>query len=159
MTVQRKITAAAVAAFLSTASAQLVCTSTPETHPALSWKKCTAGGSCATQAGSVVMDANWRWTHVAPSGGNCFTGNTWDATECPDNETCAKNCCLDGAQYESTYGVTTSDDALTIDFVTQSQGKNIGSRLYLMATDDTNYEEFTLLGNEFTFDVDVSQLP
>lgn len=34
---------------------------------------------------------------------------------------------------------------------------NIGSRLYLMAS-ESKYEMFTLLGNEFTFDVDVSQL-
>jgi cellulose 1,4-beta-cellobiosidase len=34
---------------------------------------------------------------------------------------------------------------------------NIGSRLYLMAS-DTKYQMFTLLGNEFTFDVDLSKL-
>ena len=34
---------------------------------------------------------------------------------------------------------------------------NIGSRLYLMAGAD-KYQMFTLLGNEFTFDVDTSKL-
>ena len=34
---------------------------------------------------------------------------------------------------------------------------NIGSRLYLMAS-ASKYQMFTLLGNEFTFDVDVSKL-
>ena len=34
---------------------------------------------------------------------------------------------------------------------------NIGSRLYLMAS-ATKYQMFTLLGNEFTFDVDTSKL-
>ena len=56
------------------------------------------------------------------------------------------------------YRVTTSDDALTLSFVTQSSQKNIGSRLYLMAS-ETEYQMFTVLGQEFTFDVDVSQLP
>jgi len=34
---------------------------------------------------------------------------------------------------------------------------NIGSRLYLMAS-ASKYQMFSLLGNEFTFDVDVSKL-
>jgi cellulose 1,4-beta-cellobiosidase len=65
---------------------------------------------------------------------------------------------LEGADYSGTYGVTTSGNQLTINFVTQSANKNVGSRLYLMAS-DTAYEEFTLLNNEFSFDVDVSGLP
>ncbi|PNP48036.1 exoglucanase 1 precursor [Trichoderma gamsii] len=149
---------AAISALLAAVRAQQVCTTQPETHPALSWSKCTSGGSCTTQAGKVVLDANWRWTHAYPSGNNCYNGNTWDATLCPDDATCAKNCCLEGADYSGTYGVTTSGNQLTINFVTQSANKNVGSRLYLMAS-DTAYEEFTLLNNEFSFDVDVSGLP
>jgi hypothetical protein len=42
-----------------------------------------------------------------------------------------------------------------LDFVT---GSNIGSRLYLMQ-DDSTYQIFKLLNQEFTFDVDVSSLP
>lgn len=63
---------------------------------------------------------------------------------------------MDGADYESTYGITTSGDALTLTFVT---GENVGSRVYLMAEDDESYQTFDLVGNEFTFDVDVSNLP
>lgn len=37
-------------------------------------------------------------------------------------------------------------------------GKNIGSRVYLLET-DTKYQMFNLLNQEFTFDVDMSQLP
>lgn len=47
---------------------------------------------------------------------------------------------------------------MTLKFVTQASQKNIGSRLYLMADDD-NYQNFQVLGKEFTFDVDVSNLP
>lgn len=149
---------AVISAFLATARAQSACTLQTETHPSLTWQKCSSGGTCTQQTGSVVIDANWRWTHATNSSTNCYDGNTWSSTLCPDNETCAKNCCLDGAAYASTYGVTTSADSLSIGFVTQSAQKNVGARLYLMAS-DTTYQEFTLLGNEFSFDVDVSQLP
>ena len=62
--------------------------------------------------------------------------------------------------YAGTYGAKTSGSELSLQFVkdTPSGGKNIGSRFYLMAS-DTKYQMFTLLGNEFTFDVDASELP
>ncbi|KAG8983287.1 Exoglucanase 1 [Tulasnella sp. JGI-2019a] len=134
--------------------AQQIGTNTPEVHPALSWSKCTTAGGCVTQAGQVVLDANWRWVHNS-AGTNCYSGNTWSATICPDPVTCAANCALDGAQYSNTYGVTTDGNALTLKFVT---GSNIGSRLYLMAT-DSQYEMFNPNNQEFSFDVDVSTLP
>ena len=37
--------------------------------------------------------------------------------------------------------------------------KNIGSRVYLLSQDDTTYEMFNLKNQEFTFDVDMSNLP
>ncbi|KAG5336288.1 putative 1,4-beta-D-glucan cellobiohydrolase B [Termitomyces sp. T112] len=144
--------------FVAIVGAQQVGTNTAETHPTLSWQKCTAGGSCTTTSGSVVIDANWRWVHNVGGYTNCYTGNTWDATLCPDDVTCAANCALDGADYPGTYGVTTSGNSLRLNFITNGAQKNIGSRLYLMAS-DTQYQLFKLLNQEFTFDVDVSQLP
>lgn len=143
---------------LAVARAQQVGTLTTETHPSLTWQKCTAYNSCTTVNGKVVIDANWRWVHETNSSTNCYTGNTWDTSICPDDVTCAANCALDGADYSSTYGVTASGDTLKLDFVTQSSNKNVGSRLYLMENDST-YQTFTLLGNEFTFDVNVANLP
>ncbi|KIJ50966.1 glycoside hydrolase family 7 protein [Sphaerobolus stellatus SS14] len=143
--------------FLAVASAQQVGTQTAETHPSLTWEKCTASG-CSTVQGSVVLDANWRWLHTTSGYTNCYTGNTWNTTICPDAVTCAENCALDGADYSGTYGISTSGNALTLNFVTSSAQKNIGSRVYLMA-DESNYEMFQLLNTEFTFDVDVSNLP
>ncbi|KAL5361004.1 putative 1,4-beta-D-glucan cellobiohydrolase A [Aspergillus floccosus] len=143
-------------ALVGAVRAQQAGTLTEEVHPPLTWQKCTAEGSCTEQSGSVVIDSNWRWLHSTEGSTNCYTGNTWDATLCPDNEACAANCALDGADYESTYGITTSGDALTLTFVT---GANVGSRVYLMAEDDESYQTFDLVGNEFTFDVDVSNLP
>jgi cellulose 1,4-beta-cellobiosidase len=73
--------------------------------------------------------------------------------------TCATNCAIDGVDYQGTYGITTSGNSLNIKFVTKGQyGTNIGSRVYLMQ-DDSNYKMFKLKNREFTFDVDVSNLP
>ncbi|KAH7398272.1 exoglucanase-like protein 1 precursor [Pyrenochaeta sp. MPI-SDFR-AT-0127] len=141
--------------------AQQVGTSQTETHPKLSWKTCTGkgGNSCSQKAGSIVLDSNWRWSHVTNGYTNCFDGNSWNTTACPDGLTCTKNCAIDGADYSGTYGITTASDALTLKFVTKGQySSNIGSRTYLMET-DTKYQMFNLIGKEFTFDVDVSKLP
>lgn len=136
--------------------AQQAGTQTTETHPSLTVSECTASG-CTTSDQSIVIDANWRWVHTIDGYTNCYTGNEWDETICTDGETCAANCALDGAEYEATYGITTSGDALTLAFVTSD---NVGSRNYLMAAgSETEYQMLQLLGKEFSFDVDVSNLP
>ncbi|KAH6677722.1 family 7 putative glycoside hydrolase [Halenospora varia] len=140
---------------------QQVGTQQTETHPTMTWQKCSAGGTCTNQNGKVVIDANWRWVHdkTANSYKNCYDGNTWNATLCPDNKKCATNCALEGADYTKTYGATASGNSLKLTFVTKgTYATNIGSRLYLMDT-DTSYQQFKLLNSEFTFDVDVSNLP
>jgi len=147
-----------ISALVAAAKAQQVCTQTAETHPSLSWQTCTASG-CTTNQGSIVVDANWRWTHITSGTTNCYTGNTWDTTICTSGTTCATNCCVDGADYSGTYGITTSGNSLNLKFVNKHAfGTNIGSRTYLMQ-DENNYAMFNLLGKEFTFDVDVSNLP
>jgi hypothetical protein len=151
--------AAAVAAVAAAVRAQQVGTNTAETHPKMSWSKCTSGGSCTSQSGEVVIDSNWRWVHDINGYTNCYTGNEWDTDLCPDDATCAANCALEGADYSGTYGASTSGNALTLKFVTNGgSSPNIGSRLYLMES-STEYAMFNLLGQEFTFDVDVSNLP
>ncbi|KAF8237572.1 cellulase [Tricholoma matsutake] len=146
---------------LAVVYAQQVGTRLPEHHPPLPWQKCTSRG-CHTQAGgAVVIDANFRWTHATSSTTDCYypTNGTWDVSLCPDGVTCAKNCALEGADYSGTYGITTTDNALTLKLVTTSKWRrNVGSRVYFMA-DNHNYEMFHLLNQELSFDVDVSQLP
>lgn len=138
---------------------QQVGTLQTETHPSITWQQCASGGSCSTKQGKVVIDSNWRWVHDVSSSTNCYTGNTWDTTLCPNDATCATNCALEGADYQATYGATASGNSLKLQFVTQgAYATNIGSRLYLMDT-DTSYQMFNLLNQEFTFDVDVSNLP
>ncbi|KAK3947881.1 glycoside hydrolase [Pseudoneurospora amorphoporcata] len=146
---------AALAALVASANAQAVCSLTAETHPSLNWSKCTSSG-CTNVAGSITIDANWRWTHTISGSTNCYNGNKWDTTLCSTNADCATKCCVDGAEYSSTYGIQTSGNSLSLQFVTKGQySTNIGSRTYLMNGADS-YQGFELLGNEFTFDVDVS---
>jgi cellulose 1,4-beta-cellobiosidase len=68
---------------------------------------------------------------------------------------------LDGADYSGTYGISTSGHVLKLGFVTKVSGATIvGSRTYLMAAgSSTEYQMLQLLGQEFTFDVDESNLP
>ncbi|KAH7107775.1 glycoside hydrolase [Auriculariales sp. MPI-PUGE-AT-0066] len=117
--------------------AQQVGNNTAETHPSLSWKQCTGQGSCTSKSASVTLDSNWRWLHTTSGYTNCYTGNTWNTTLCPDDATCAKNCALEGGDYSGTY---------------------VRSRVYLMAS-EAQYQGFNLLNKEFTLDVDVSKLP
>ncbi|EIW64214.1 cellobiohydrolaseI [Trametes versicolor FP-101664 SS1] len=145
---------------LATVYGQQVGTLTAESHPRLTMQQCTSANNCQTQQHSVVLDSNWRWLHSTSGSTNCYTGNTWDASLCPDATTCAANCALDGADYAGTYGITTSGNALTLKFVTQGPySKNIGSRVYLMDANDQKYEMFNMKNQEFTFDVDMSNLP
>jgi cellulose 1,4-beta-cellobiosidase len=88
---------------------------------------------------------------------NCYDGNAWTSV-CSSNTDCAENCAVEGATYGTTYGATTSGDALTLKFVTEHEyGTNIGSRFYLMENEEA-YQMFTLAGNEFAFDVDLSSV-
>ncbi|KAI0756276.1 glycosyl hydrolase family 7-domain-containing protein [Daedaleopsis nitida] len=146
--------------YLAIAYGQQAGTLQAETHPKMTIQKCSAGKSCTTENHSIVLDSNWRWLHSTSGSNNCYTGNTWDTSLCPDATTCAKNCALDGADYPGTYGITTSGNALTLKFVTHGQySTNIGSRVYLMDTSDQKYQTFNLKNQEFTFDIDMSKLP
>lgn len=151
--------ALALASLFLAASAQQAGTLTTETHPALQVSICTSSG-CKTSAQSIVIDANWRWLHTTSGYTNCYTGNEWNATVCPDGAKCAANCALDGADYSGTYGISTTGNSLKLNFVTKKDQTNVGSRTYLMAAgSQTKYQMLKLLNKEFTFDVDVSNLP
>lgn len=124
---------AALAALVASASAQQVCSLTPESHPPLTWQRCSAGGSCTNVAGSVTLDSNWRWTHTLQGSTNCYSGNEWDTSICTTGTKCAQNCCVEGAEYAATYGITTSGNQLNLKFVTEGKySTNVGSRTYLM---------------------------
>jgi cellulose 1,4-beta-cellobiosidase len=152
--------AVVVSSSVAIAIAQQKGTQTAENHPQLAWSTCTAPGQCQSEAGKVVIDANWRWLHKKGETTNCYTGNKWDASICPDAKTCSQNCVVEGAdaEYTSTYGVHGSGNKLQLDFVTQGPySKNIGSRTFLMQ-DDYAYKLFQLKNKEFTYTVDDSNL-
>ncbi|KAI1269323.1 glycoside hydrolase family 7 protein [Xylariaceae sp. FL1019] len=145
----------AIAALAGLASGQAVGTQQSETHPKLTWKKCSSGGSCSSVNGEVTIDSNWRWLHSTSGTDNCYDGNEWTDV-CSSATECATECAIEGADYGKTYGASTSGDALTLKFVTKHDyGTNIGSRFYFMDGAST-YQTFTLMNNEFTFDVDLS---
>ncbi|KAJ2922827.1 hypothetical protein H1R20_g14212, partial [Candolleomyces eurysporus] len=131
---------------------------TSESHPRLPWQECTRSGCTTRSNGAVALDSNWRWTHITGNYTNCYTGNTWNTSVCTSGAQCASRCALEGANYTQTYGISTSGNALTLKFVTRGENTNVGSRVYLMAS-ESRYQMFNLLNKEFTFDVDVSKLP
>ncbi len=112
---------------------------------------------------------------------NCYTGDEWDTSICPDPVTCAQKCAIDGADYTGTYGlhvadaparcrcplltavvapgITAGGDQMSIKLVTVGQyDTNIGARTYVMDSPNT-YKLWKVKNREFVFDVDVSQLP
>jgi cellulose 1,4-beta-cellobiosidase len=145
----------AFALLVTTVFCQQIGTNSPEIHPKLPWKKCTAGG-CVVQSGEIVLDADFRWTHNKDGYNNCYDDKErkFNATLCPDAATCAKNCAVEGVTYAD-YGVTTEADALTMKLVPKN---GIGSRLYFL-DEQKNYKMFKLLDQELTFDVDMAKLP
>merc|ERR1711953_829854 len=134
-----------------------------EVHPKLNYQVCSSSG-CKTKHTSVVIDSDWRWTHVKGETTNCYTGNLWDPDLCPDAATCSKNCEIEGAdkEYNNTYGVSSSADgnSLSLKFVTEGPyTTNVGSRLYMLnAGSEDKYKMFRLKNREFTFTVDDSQI-
>jgi cellulose 1,4-beta-cellobiosidase len=144
----------------TTVIAQIPGPLTPEVHPALTSYKCTTAGGCKAQKTSIVLDANYRWLHNAEGYTNCVTTG-FNPDFCPDVETCAKTCSLEGVDYAS-YGIHASGDALTLNIYKTDPVTNVTSgsspRVYLLEDDDT-YVHFQLLNQEFSFDVDVSEVP
>jgi len=134
--------------------------------PGLTVQQCSSSG-CEDENSAIVLDSNWDWVHKKGTYTNCYTGNSWDPSFCPDAETCAENCALDAGSvedYESSYGISTTGSTVQLNFVTQgadSPSANVGSRTYLLdgPTGASGYKMFKLKNREFTFDVDVSKLP
>ncbi|KAK6330374.1 hypothetical protein TWF696_003470 [Orbilia brochopaga] len=150
-----------VSLLLGLASAQGLAGKTREVHPKLTTYKCTKRGGCKKQTNYVVLDSA---THPIYQKNNPKLGcGNWgsgpNATVCPDEKTCAKNCLIDGISDYSKYGVTTSGDAVHLDMLKNSDLSVLSPRIYLLHSDKHKYEMLQLTGQEFSFDVDVSKLP
>lgn len=125
-------------------------------------EECTGAEDCKPVKTKVTLDANWRWLHETEGYQNCYTGNLWDDTLCPDVDTCTENCALDGVDsvdWGGTYGVKSDGKELSLKFITQGPySTNVGSRLFLLDGSEETYHLFYLKNREFTMDVDVSEL-
>ncbi|KAK2764496.1 hypothetical protein FQN54_009191 [Arachnomyces sp. PD_36] len=142
----------ALSLLAASAAAQQIGQVTPEVHPKLPTQYCTKEG-CETRETTVVLDAQYRWTHTVGGEVDCkLASGALDPELCPDVETCAETCAVEGADYES-YGIITEGDALTLKLYTSSP------RVYLLDANEEEYVDFKLLNREFTYDVDASLLP
>lgn len=132
-----------------------------EIHPNITWSRCsgTGGNNCSTVSAELTLDSNYRWIHVKDGYQNCYDGNVWNTRACANSTDCTKSCVLEGADYKTVYGVNATKDSVALKFVTKIEySQNVGSKVHLMKDAD-NYEMFNLIGSEFSFDVDVSNLP
>ncbi|KAJ9148532.1 Glucanase [Pleurostoma richardsiae] len=129
--------------------------SVAEVHPQLTTWKCTTSGGCVAQNTSVVLDWNYRSIQTISGGTSCTTGSGVNSNLCPNEATCAQNCVVEGANYASA-GISTSADALTM--YQYVNGQSASPRVYLLGPDG-DYEMLQLLGQELSFDVDLSTLP
>jgi cellulose 1,4-beta-cellobiosidase len=129
-------------------------------NPPISLQNCDSSGSCSNQNFQLTLDANWRWMHKVDSYEECLNNdNNW---KCNSPEECSMQCVIEGierADWKNVYGVQTIENGVELNLVTQGQyGKNVGSRMYLLNSNG-QYELFKLKNREFSFDVDVSNLP
>ena len=130
-----------------------------EVHPVLQTWKCTVKGGCKQKKSQIVIDELAHPVHqLNNTNVNCGDwGNKPNATVCPDESTCAKNCIVEGISDYTKYGVTTKGSALTLDML--KNGTSVSPRVYLLAENGQKYEMLKLTGNELSFDVDGSKLP
>ncbi|KAL2864315.1 glycoside hydrolase family 7 protein [Aspergillus lucknowensis] len=151
--------AAALAAALPLISAQQI--GTPESRPPLDTWKCTHAKGCVKQNTSIVIDAGTHWIHEIDGETSCTTSDgQLDPDLCPDKETCAANCVIDGITDYASHGVETDGGRLTLTQYVEEDGTltSVSPRVYLVAENE-DYEALQLLNQELTFDVDVSNLP
>jgi cellulase len=150
---------ASVLGLAALAAAQQIGTAIPEVHPKLTTFTCTTSGGCVEKKSALVTDALSRPLHAMGNMDVSCATMPFDATLCPDAETCAKNCVLEGVEYGS-IGVLASGSALTLrQYINNGTGfAKVSPRLYLLAEDEQNYEMLRLVNQELTYDVDMSEM-
>lgn len=132
----------------------------PEKHPKLDTWECTKKHGCKKQESYIVIDqaSHPNYQLHAPSLNCGDWGSPPNATVCPDEKTCAKNCIVEGIPDYSKVGVTTKDGNLYLKQLGKD-GSVVSPRVYLLEKNQQEYEMLKLTGREFTFDVDTSKLP
>lgn len=149
----------ALLGYLCLVAAQQVGILNPETHLKLDWTKCSTDQTCQKIQGQVTLDANFRWLHQVDSYRDCYSYGRWNTLTCNSNDNCTESCAIEGntvAGYANTMGIKAINDSITLRYRTaENFYVNVGSRVHLMETKE-KYQMFTLLNNEFTFDVNLS---
>ncbi|KKK20241.1 hypothetical protein ARAM_003212 [Aspergillus rambellii] len=157
----RSLAALALVALLPLISAQQM--GSPEKRPQLDSWKCSHKHGCVKLKTSVVLDAATHVIHDLHTNTSCTTADgTLDSAICPDKETCAKNCVIEGITDYAAHGVTTRGGSMTLrQYLREEDGQltSVSPRVYLVAEDGEHYNSLHLLGQELSFDVDVSNLP
>ncbi|KAJ9144140.1 Glucanase [Pleurostoma richardsiae] len=163
--------ACALRAFVSVTIAQRP-GALPEVHPKLTTYICTIADGCQSYDSALVLDSMRHPIHQLqyPNLTCGRVGKAPNVTACPDVDTCQTNCIIEGISDYANHGVTTDGDVLRLQQVAnassalhlqqrQTAVRSLHPRVYLLTPDETQYQPFTLNGQEFAFDVDVSQLP
>nr|AAM54071.1 endo-1,4-beta-glucanase [Aspergillus nidulans] len=147
----------------TTISAQQI--GTPEIRPRLTTYHCTSANGCTEQNTYVVLDAATHPIHDASNPSvSCTTSNGLNRALCPDKQTCADNCVIDGITDYAAHGVETHGSRLTLTQYRYVNGalSSVSPRVYLVDESDPDEQEYralSLLAQEFTFTVYVSALP
>ncbi|KAK5697458.1 hypothetical protein LTR97_007596 [Elasticomyces elasticus] len=134
---------------------------TAEIHPKLTTQVCTKKHGCVTQQTYLVLDALSHPIQNIKTGGSCTNSSgQLDLSVCATEKACAQNCALEGIDYAQ-HGVETQGSSLTLRQYLNISGvqQSVSPRLYLLGPKAQNYEMLQLLNQEFTFTVDVSNLP
>ncbi|KAI1039532.1 hypothetical protein LB505_002619 [Fusarium chuoi] len=148
---------------LSALAVQVAVAQTPdkgkEQHPKLETYRCTKASGCKKQTNYIVADAGIHGIHQKNGAGCGDWGQKPNATACPDEASCAKNCILsvmDSNAYKNA-GITTSGNKLRLQQLINNQ--LVSPRVYLLEENKKKYEMLHLTGTEFSFDVEMEKLP
>lgn len=154
--------AASKLSLFSLALAGLATAQTPlgevDDHPALTTFRCTKDAGCTEAVNYIVLDSSAHWVHQVDSEAGCGVwGEPPDATACPTKEACAENCVMERQGNYTSSGIATDGANLVLHQLID--GNQVSPRVYLLDESRESYEMMQLTGQEFTFDVDVSELP
>ncbi|EMC97745.1 glycoside hydrolase family 7 protein [Baudoinia panamericana UAMH 10762] len=147
-------------AFAVAVSAQQIGSDTA-VNPTLITQQCTMSGGCTNHNTMVVLDALSHPITDIQTGASCMTSSGgFDPTICPDINACGANCAIQGVDY-SQHGVTTSGHSLILRqyLRTGNTTTAVSPRVYLLQSNGQKYKLLKLLNQEFTFTVNVSNLP
>lgn len=132
----------------------------PEVHPRLTTRKCTTYGGCTIQDTSVVLDA---LSHpIMKNGKPCLDSSGELSPAAGPTVDDYAECAIEGADYAA-HGVYTRGDSMHMRMYLPINGSNklddVSPRVYLLDPTGQEYSYLQLLNQEFTFMVDVSNLP